>query len=167
MRFLLPRAELLPVTFFMKRSYLLPRENFKLSYLPNQGCWHLHIHIHSTHKTNTRFHQGECCECGPYLWRLIRPRPYGAPFVSEVRESGPWWTSVTGRRDGLLKQTARIPGADCFRSLSERAVGAGRGRTATTGHRHGLLKQTAQIPGADCCRSWSFENCRGTLMKLT
>ena len=30
--------------------------------------------------------------------------------------------AVTGRRDGLLKQTARIPGADCCRSSSERAV---------------------------------------------
>ena len=30
--------------------------------------------------------------------------------------------AVTGRGDGLLKQTARIPGADCCRSSSERAV---------------------------------------------
>ena len=43
--------------------------------------------------------------------------------------------AVTGRRDGLLKQTAQIPGADCCRSSSERAVGAGRGRTAVTGRR--------------------------------
>ena len=82
-------------------------------------------------------------------------RQYGAPFVSEVRESGPWRTSVTGHREGLLKQTARIPGADCCRSPSERAVGAGRGRPAVTGRRDGLLKQTARIPGADCCRSSS------------
>ena len=60
---------------------------------------------------------------------------------------------MTGRREGLLKQTARIPGAACCRSPSERAVGAGRGRPAATGRRDGLLKQTAQIPGADCCRS--------------
>ena len=33
-------------------------------------------------------------------------RPYGAPFVSEVRESGPWRTSVTARSHELLKQTA-------------------------------------------------------------
>ena len=82
-------------------------------------------------------------------------RPYGAPFVSEVRQSGPWRTSVTGRWDGLLKQTAQIPHADCCKSPSERAVGAGRGRTAGTGRRDGLLKQTARIPGADCCRSSS------------
>ena len=107
------------------------------------------------------------------------------PIVSEVRQSGPWgravdgrsWRAagtdswrrllqkfvragrgrpaVTGRREGLLKQTARIPGADCCRSPSERAVGAGRGRPAVTGRRNGLLKQTARIPGADCCRSSS------------
>ena len=61
--------------------------------------------------------------------------------------------AVTGRRDGLLKQTARIPHADRFRSPSERAVGAGRGRLAVTGRRDGLLKQTARIPHADCFRS--------------
>ena len=47
---------------------------------------------------------------------VIITRPYGAPFVSEVRQNWPWRTSVTGRWDGLLKQTARIPHADCFRS---------------------------------------------------
>ena len=47
-------------------------------------------------------------------------------------------------------QTARVPHADCFRSLSERAVGAGRGRTSVTGRWDGLLKQTARVPHADC-----------------
>ena len=54
---LLPRVKLLRVTFFMKRSYLLPRENFKLPYLPNQAHWDPGIstqlrssHIHSIHK---------------------------------------------------------------------------------------------------------------------
>ena len=60
---------------------------------------------------------------------------------------------MTGRRNGLLKQTARVPHADCCKSPSERAVGSGRGRTAVTGRRNGLLKQTARIPGADCFRS--------------
>ena len=64
-----------------------------------------------------------------------------SPIVSEVRQSGPWRTSVTGRWDGLLKQTARIPGADCCRSPSERAVAAGRGRPAVTGRR-GLTFET-------------------------
>ena len=36
---LLPRAKLQRVTFFMTRSYLLPCENFKLPYLPNQAHW--------------------------------------------------------------------------------------------------------------------------------
>ena len=36
---LLPCAKLQRVTFFMKRSYPLPRENFKLPYLPNQAHW--------------------------------------------------------------------------------------------------------------------------------
>ena len=43
-------------------------------------------------------------------------------------------TSVTGRWDGLLKQTARIPHADGFRSPSaERAVGSGHGQPVVTG----------------------------------
>ena len=53
---LLTRAKLLRVTFFMKRSYLLPRENFKLPYLPNQAHWDSgfctqlrYSHIHSIH----------------------------------------------------------------------------------------------------------------------
>ena len=88
-------------------------------------------------------------------WRNRGWRSYGAPFVSEVRQSGPWRTSVTGRWDGLLKQTARIPHADCCKSPPGRAVGSGRGRPAVTGRRDGLLKQTARLPGADCCRSSS------------
>ena len=62
-------------------------------------------------------------------------------------------TAVTGRRNGLMKQTAWIPGADCCRSSSERAVAAGRGRPVVTGRRDGLLKQTARISHADCCKS--------------
>ena len=82
------------------------------------------------------------------------------PIVSEVCQSGPWGAgrgrpSVTGRWDGLLKQTARLPCADCFKSQSERAVGAGRGRTSVTGRWDGLLKQTARVPHADCFRSLS------------
>ena len=49
--------------------------------------------------------------------------------------------AVTGRRNRLLKQTARIPGADCCRSwrrLLQKFVRAGRGRPAVTGHREGL-----------------------------
>ena len=53
---LLPRAKLLRVTFFMKRSYLLPRKNFKLTYLPNHAHWDSgfctqlrYSHIHSIH----------------------------------------------------------------------------------------------------------------------
>ena len=59
-----------------------------------------------------------------------------------------WERAVTGRRNGLLNQTARIPHADCFRSLSERAVGTGRGRLAVTGCWGELLKQPAGIPYA-------------------
>ena len=54
---LLPRAKLQRVTFFMKRSYLLPRENFKLPYLPKQAHWDPGIcsqlrsnHIYSIHQ---------------------------------------------------------------------------------------------------------------------
>ena len=62
---LLPRAKLQRVTFFMKRSYLLPRENFKLPYLPNQAHWDPGIcsqlrssHIHSIHQKSRDFING-------------------------------------------------------------------------------------------------------------
>ena len=81
-------------------------------------------------------------------------RTFGTSFVSEVRESGPWRTSVTGHRNGLLKQKARIPHADCLKSPSERAVvGAVRWRAAVTSCWDELLKQMARSPGADCFRS--------------
>ena len=80
---LLPRVKL-PRVFFMKRSYLLPRENFKLSYLPNQAHWDPGIctqlrssHIYSIHQKIARFHPRELCVFGPYLCRLILPRPRG------------------------------------------------------------------------------------------
>ena len=62
---LLPRPKLLRVTFFIKRSYLLPRENFKLPYLPNQAHWDPGIctqlrssHIHSIHQKTCDFIHG-------------------------------------------------------------------------------------------------------------
>ena len=62
---LLPRAKLQRVTFFMKRSYLLPRENFKLPYLPNQAHWDPGIctqlrssRIHSIHRKSRVFING-------------------------------------------------------------------------------------------------------------
>ena len=62
---LLPRAKLQRVTFFMKRSYLLPRENFKLPYLPNLAHWDPGIctklrssHIHSIHQESRDFING-------------------------------------------------------------------------------------------------------------
>ena len=64
-------------------------------------------------------------------------------------------TSVTGRWVGLFKQTARIPGADCFKSQSQQAVEAGRGRTSVTGCWDGLLKPMARLPCADCFKSQS------------
>ena len=48
-----------------------------------------------------------------------------------------------------------IPHADCYKSPSERAVGAGRGRMSVAGRWDELLKQTARIPHADCFRSLS------------
>ena len=62
---LLPRAKLQRVTFCMKRSYLLPRENFKLPYLLNQAYWDPGIctqlrssHIYSIHQTLREFTKG-------------------------------------------------------------------------------------------------------------
>ena len=67
MSYLLPRAKLLRVTFFMKRSYLLPRENFELPYLPNQAHWDPRIctqlrsiHIHSIHQKSRDSIHGNC-----------------------------------------------------------------------------------------------------------
>ena len=65
MGYLLTRAKMPPVTFFMKWSYLLPRENFKLPYPPDQArqdpgiCTQLRSsHIHSIHKNSRDFMQG-------------------------------------------------------------------------------------------------------------
>ena len=65
MSYLLPCAKFQRVTFFMKRSYLLPRENFKLPYLPNQAHWDPGIcsqlrssHIHSIHHKSSDFING-------------------------------------------------------------------------------------------------------------
>ena len=62
---LLPRAKLQRVTFFMKRSYLLPCEKFKLPYRPNQAHWDPCIftqlrssHIHSVHQESRDFING-------------------------------------------------------------------------------------------------------------
>ena len=70
-------------------------------------------------------------------------------FQKSVRadlEGGPW----TDARDGPLGWTFETNGiashADCFRSPSERAVGAGRGRTSVTGRWDGLLKRMAKLP---------------------
>ena len=84
MSYLLPCAKFQRVTFFMKRSYLIPRENFKLPYLPNQAHWAPGIcsqlrssHIHSIHQKSSDFIKRELCVFGPYLSRLIQPRPRG------------------------------------------------------------------------------------------
>ena len=62
---LLPRSKLQRVTFFMKRSYLLPRENFKPPYLPNHAYWDPGIctqlrssHIHPIHQKSHDFING-------------------------------------------------------------------------------------------------------------
>ena len=62
---LLPRAKLLRVTFFMKGSYLLHHENFKLPYPPHQAHCDLGIcsqlrssHIHSLHQKSCDFIHG-------------------------------------------------------------------------------------------------------------
>ena len=99
----------------------------------------------------------EVRQSGP--WTAGRDGPPGLTFETNGTHSwrrllqkfvraGRGRPAVTGRRDWLLKQTARIPGADCCRSPSERAVGAGRGRPAVTGRR-GL---TFETNGTDSCR---------------
>ena len=62
---ILPRAKLQRVTFFVKWSYLLLRENFKLPYLPNQAQWDPGIcsqlrsnHIYSIHQKSRDFING-------------------------------------------------------------------------------------------------------------
>ena len=80
-------------------------------------------------------------------------RAYGAPFVSKVRESRPWRTFVTGRWDGILKQTARIPHAVCFKSPSQRPVTDVRPRLTPTARSDGLLKQSVWGIRAVCFKS--------------
>ena len=62
MSYLLSRAKLFRVTFFIMWSYLLPRDNFKLPYLPKQAkkdpvnCTQLRSsHIHSIHQISCNF----------------------------------------------------------------------------------------------------------------
>ena len=69
---LLPRAKLQRVTFFVKRSYLLFRENFKLPYLPNQAHWDPGIctqlrssHIHPIHQKLHDFISRNCAYLAP------------------------------------------------------------------------------------------------------
>ena len=73
----------------------------------------------------------EVRQSGP--WTAGRDGPPGLTFETNGTDSwrrllqkfvraGRGRPAVTGRRDWLLKQTARIPGADCCRSSSERAV---------------------------------------------
>ena len=57
--------------------------------------------------------------------------------------------AVTGCWDGLLKQMARLPCADCLKNQSERAVGADRGRTSG---RDGPLGWTFETNGTDSLR---------------
>ena len=87
---------------------------------------------------------------GPLGWTFETNGTASSPIVSKVSQSGPWGRVVDGRswraagmnfwnkRHGFL--------ADCFKSQSERAVGAGRGRTSVTGRWDGLLKQMARLP---------------------
>ena len=66
-------------------------------------------------------------------WTADRDGPPGRTFETNGTDSwrrllqkfvraGRGRAAVTGRPNGLLKQTARIPYADCCRSSSERAV---------------------------------------------
>ena len=61
MSYFLPCAKFQRGTFFVKRSYFLPRENFKLPYLPNQAQWDPGICIqliHSIHQKSSDFING-------------------------------------------------------------------------------------------------------------
>ena len=90
-------------------------------------------------------------QSGP--WTACRDGPLGWTFETNGTASlcrlfqksaraGRGRLAVTGHRDGLLKQTARIPGADCCRSSSERAVDGWPWRAAGMdfwNKRHGFL----------------------------
>ena len=80
--YLLPHAKLLPVTFFMNRSYLHSHENFKLSYFQNEArydpAFPLHLDLvksilcSKNYAISSAQTQGIV---GPYFCRLIRSRP--------------------------------------------------------------------------------------------
>ena len=59
---------------------------------------------------------------GPLGWTFETNGTASLCRLSKVR-AGRGRLAVTGRWDGFLKQTAGVPHADCFRSLSEQAVG--------------------------------------------
>ena len=94
-------------------------------------------------------------QSGPWgrPWTDGRDGPPGGTFETNGTDSwrrllqksvraGRGRPAVTGRRNGLLKQTARIPGADCCRSSSERVVDGRPWRAAGRdfwNKRHGFL----------------------------
>ena len=109
---LLPRAKLQRVTFFMKRSYLLPCENFKLPYLPNQAHWDPSIcsqlrssHIHSIHYKSRDFIKGNFV----YLVLIC------AVWSSRGR-AGKKVTAVTFLRCPTVITAAPTPGRECSRT---------------------------------------------------
>ena len=67
-----------------ERNYLLPRENFKLPYIPNQAyqdpiiCAQLRLSlIHSIHEKSRDFIHGNLAHLARICASLIRPRPRG------------------------------------------------------------------------------------------
>ena len=93
----------------------------------------------------------EVRQSGP--WTAGRDGPPGGTFETNGTDSwrrllqnsvraGRGRPAVAGRQNGLLKQTARIPAADCCRSSSERAVDGRPWRAAGRdfwNKRHGIL----------------------------
>ena len=138
------------------------------------GCWDELL------KQTARIPGADCCRSSSeravdgWPWR-----PLGWTFETNGTDSwrrllqkfvraGRGRLAVTGRRDGLLKQTARIPGADCCRSSSERAVDGWPWRAALMdfwNKRHGFLAPiVAEVrqsgpwtAGRDGPPGWTFE----------
>ena len=95
------------VTFFLtvsnllargsrKRSYLLPRENFKLSYLPNQDSiiciWLRSSLIHSVHQKSCEFIHGNFAYlariCASLIWPRLRGEEGNCSYLLPLSHRG-------------------------------------------------------------------------------
>ena len=130
---LLPRAKLLRVTFFMKRSYLLPRENFKLPYLPKQAHWDPGIRL-TNQKPGDHGNSAEHDSQGKSEGFDSCDRPGNLTQIGfkssifSLRDLGIWWMTSKNNKAPLLHQVLCIisnPSVNSNWSYSPKTLNSG------------------------------------------